>query len=205
MKYLFGLILILTIGCNVKTKPTEEGYDFLVKDKEDTVNFFFYPTDGKFLFFNGERFDSVVFDESAQQRLPGKYLMGIIEKDSLLNRYLSFKGNEHSGFDDFNKPKELFLHEEYDLTDYEVTIYNDYIDSGTNPISRHLMLVAVKETSRDTLLFQEFNIAQKADNVVYTMITYETWEHRDEMHELFIDVITKMGDSTKVEKRNKYQ
>ncbi|MEL6559539.1 MAG: hypothetical protein AAFQ94_15215 [Bacteroidota bacterium] len=204
MKYLFGFILILTIGCNVKTKSTQEGYNFLLLDKEDTANFFFYPTDGKFLFHNSEKFDSAIFDKAAQQRLPGKYLMGIIEKDRLMNRYLTFKGKEHSKFEDFDKSTELFLHEEYDLKDYEVAVYNDYIDSGANPISRHLMLVAVKESSRDTLLFQEFNIVQKADYVVYSMVTYETWEYRDEMHELLVDITTKMGDSTKVEQRNKY-
>ena len=148
---------------------------------------------------NKENFDSVVFNEYAQKRLPGKYLFGLIEKERFLNRYLTFRGDSGSNFEDFNQIRELFLHEEYQLENYELVIYDDYIDSTTLPISRHQMLVAVTPESRDTLLFQELNIAQKTDYVAYSMITYETWESRDEMHELLTDAVNKMQRSTEVQ------
>lgn len=196
--------LIVTFACNTKPNPSDDGYNFLVKDDIDTLNFFFYPYYEEYLFMNKGNLDSVIFNKAAQKRLPGEYLMGLIEKDHFVNRFLAFKGEENSRFKDFNDPLEFFLHEEYNLKNYDVEIYNDYIDSTTTPISKHQMLVAVKKTTRDTLLFQELNIGQTPNYVTYSFITYKTWEDRDEMYQLFRDLVIKLGDSSKVEKHNRY-
>ncbi|MGB3848608.1 MAG: hypothetical protein WA958_01475 [Tunicatimonas sp.] len=197
MRYLFVISLLHFYSCTNKGSEPD-GVDFVVIDESDTLSHFYYPYYQNFRFENRNNLDSVIFNRESQKRVFGTYLFGLIErgKQQPLNRYITFRGDSGSSFSDFSDPTKLFLHEEYKLRDYELTLINEYIDSTTVPVSKHQMLAAVSSLTRDTLVFQELGITQTPAHVVYSLITYKNWGVRDEMHELITDAIQKIKTST---------
>ncbi|MEQ9230105.1 MAG: hypothetical protein RIF46_05435 [Cyclobacteriaceae bacterium] len=196
-----GFIIIVIFIASCGTKPTStEGTNFLVKDQQDTVSFFFYEYYDNYEFMDKTDFDSAIFNKQAQSRIPGRYMLGIIEKEQFLNRYLTFKGDSLSELSDFGEPTQYFLEEEYELADYELVILEDFIDSTTNFLTKYQTLVAVTSTSRDTLLFQEMSFIQKPTHVTFSLLTYETWDIREQMNSLISDAVTTMKKSTEPNK-----
>ncbi len=191
LKYLF-IALILSLSCTSKNSSPEVVNFVIDNGKGDTLNEFDYPLIHDYYFLDQDNLDSAIFNKEARKRISGTLIFGLIQQETFLNRQLTFKGVQNSNFSHFEEPSDFFLHEEYNLDNYEVVILNDYYDSDTKPLTRHQMLAAVDLGTSDTLIFQELNIAQKSNYVLLNLITYETWEIRDEMHELMTDLLSRI-------------
>ncbi len=201
MKIYLGIILTLCFACSNNNNEAG-GINFAIMDREDTLSHFFYPVYKDYNFQNKGSLDSVIFNKDAQSRLAGTFILGIIDNQKFLHRLLTFRIDSTTSFSDFQNPESLFLHEEYNLSQYEISVLENNIDSSSLPLTMHQTMAAIDLKSKDTVLFQEHVFVQRENDLVYNLVTYDTWKTRKVMKELYEDALVKMNKSTKPNPKN---
>ncbi len=170
----------------------------MVADKKDTLSYFYYKGHMKYEFYDSIGADSLFSDKTILPKIPGQFKFGIKDRVGNPNRFLMFRQISNS---ELKFPKEFqvpFLGEELiSNSDYNVELFENYIDSTDIPVRKYETYVAIDKATKDTIIFQEVSYIIYKNFLLTSFMVYDNLKTREEMRLLIDDAGEKMKESVK--------